>query len=219
MKADLKPSAHREICDTCRRAKTICFCGKVKSFAAGPSLVLLTHPKESRKAIGTARIVHRCIENSILIRGNGTDFDRNEKLQALLASEEYHSVLLYPGKQALNLTEISPEDFQKLPYFKKKWRVVLVDGTWAQANRMLKESNLLKTLPQICFTPKAVSNYRIRKEPKPAYVSTLEASHSLLKILSELGRYPTPLGAENLLEVFDWMVDLQIEYHRAHSLI
>ncbi|RYZ60207.1 MAG: DTW domain-containing protein, partial [Proteobacteria bacterium] len=41
----------REECYRCRKAKVMCYCAEVKTFASDPEFVILIHPKETRKAI------------------------------------------------------------------------------------------------------------------------------------------------------------------------
>ena len=51
----------------------------------------------------------------------------------------------------------------------------MVDGTWWQTKKVVRENPVLAALPRYAFTPRAPSEYRIRKEPQDDYVSTIEA--------------------------------------------
>jgi hypothetical protein len=83
--------------------------------------------------------------------------------------------------------------------------VIVVDGTWQQARKLLKENPFLLSLPRIGLAPARPSNYRIRAEPSAECVSTIEAIVLLLGALEGAPERFTPI-----LEAFDRMVDLQI---------
>ncbi len=207
MIADLLPEKTRDRCWTCRRAQVTCLCAQVKSFSAQIQLVLLVHPRENRNAIGTARIAHLCVSNSILIEGNGFKFDQDPKIQHFTRSDPYHAVILYPGREAVNLSQISQAAARTHFPRDKKLVVFVIDGTWALAKKMIQRSEILRSLPQISFTPEHASSYRIRVEPAFHCVSTVEAVHQILGKLE--GTRPEHA---NLLGVFDQMVEVQIDY-------
>jgi hypothetical protein len=83
--------------------------------------------------------------------------------------------------------------------------LVVVDGTWWQARKVIRENPELAALPRYSFTPPAPSEYRIRKEPHEAYVSTIEA---LVHVLGALEADPERFRA--LLTPFRAMIDMQI---------
>jgi hypothetical protein len=158
---------------------------------------------ERRKAIGTARMAHLAIENSTLICGK--DFNENKKVIALIEDPKRYCVVLFPGPQSLNLSQIPTENLSGLFPSQKRLVVFVIDGTWASAKRMLRQSPNLLALPQICFTPQRPSEYKIRQQPMKHCVSSIEAVHQLLGILDP----STP--ADHLLELFRSMVKLQVQ--------
>ena len=85
--------------------------------------------------------------------------------------------------------------------------MVVVDGTWWQARKLLKRNARLAALPQIRFTPPAPSNYPIRREPSDDCVATVEA---LAHVLGELEGAPERFAG--LLRPFEAMIDTQIHY-------
>jgi hypothetical protein len=86
---------------------------------------------------------------------------------------------------------------------------VVVDGTWWQARKLLKRNATLAALPQIRFTPRAPSNYRIRREPADHCVATVEA---LAQVLGALEGDAERFAA--LLRPFNAMIDTQLHYAR-----
>ena len=67
----------------------------------------------------------------------------------------------------------------------RKWMLVLIDGTWAQAKRMVRDSpHLSEYTTQVCFQDAAHSAFdAVRKEPDEHCVSTLEACARALRLL------------------------------------
>lgn len=177
--------------------------------------MILLHPKEAGKKIGTGRLTHLCISNSFLIRGTGEDLDRSEVLIDLLNDRSLAPVVLYPGRNSLNLSTVDKKYSQILETFPSGLRPVIfvIDGTWPQAKKMIRTSFLLSGLKQIQFSPRKKSNYRIRTQPKDNCLSSLEAVHTLIELFDETGISKKPERSEhqNLLDVFDWMVELQIQ--------
>jgi DTW domain-containing protein YfiP len=149
-------------------------------------------------------MAHLCIQNSTLIPGRGADFDTNETLLGLLSDPTRHCVVLYPGPHASNISETPTASW--LPPG-KTCTILVIDGTWHCAKTMLRESKILKTLPQICFTPGRESEYQFRRQPAPHCLSTIEAIHEVLGILEPSSH------ADELLILFRNMVAQQIAFH------
>ncbi len=200
----------REMCLNCRQPSFNCYCSHVKSFDPGVKFVILTHPIEVRRRIATGRMSHLCLKNSELIVGH--DYSRNQKVNAILANPEYHSVILYPGRQSLNISTWSDDERKNLIPSNKKLAIFVIDGTWNTARKMLHLSSNLKSLPQICFTPNRLSTFRVRKQPAPECVSTIEAIHQCIGLLGLSQEH------DQLLEVFDQLVEQQLVFvERANS--
>ena len=168
--------------------------------------VLLMHPKEfKREKANTGRLAHLCLPNSEIQMG--MTFDDHEVVQKRMADPKFHSVLLYPGLEAVNLSED-----QALPqaFTEKPLQVFILDATWSGARKILRISPSLQRLPRIMFTPTTPSRYRIKQQPQQGCLSTLESVHELLTVLQQakLDDYPLP---DQLLGLFDRMQKFQIE--------
>lgn len=174
--------------------------------------VFLMHPKEfKQEKAATGRLTRLCLANSELHMGMA--FDGDTAVQALLRDPGNHCVLLYPGREAVNLSLVSEAPrVQELraTLAGKQLVVFLLDATWAGARKMLRLSPGLQGLPRIMFTPDAPSRYVIKQQPQEGCLSTLEATHELLLVLHRLGfdDYALP---EQLLDVFARMQRFQME--------
>jgi DTW domain-containing protein YfiP len=111
----------------------------------------------------------------------------------------------------VNLSNESLPETQKRFRSDKNWVIFVIDGTWFLAKKMLKRNPTITSLPQICFTPKVASQYRIRLQPHPYCLSTIEAVHHLISLLEP------EINPDNLLEVFCGMVNRQLSYFAPSS--
>lgn len=168
--------------------------------------VLMMHPKEfKRERANTGRLAHLCLPHSEIQMG--MNFDEHAVVQKQIADPRYHSVLLYPGIDAVNLSSETP-----LPasFTAKPLQVFILDATWSGARKILRISPSLQRLPRVMFTPSAPSRYRIKQQPQHGCLSTLESVHELLTVLehAQLDEYPRP---DQLLGLFERMQQFQMD--------
>ena len=148
--------------------------------------------------IGTAHMASLCLPNAEL--HVGVRWRGSSALARALSDPARPAVLLYPGPGAIDVVRDPPRGPVTL---------VVVDGTWWQAKKVVRENPELAALPRYAFTPPSPSEYRIRREPHEAYVSTIEA---LAHVLGALEGDPERFHA--LLAPFRAMVDAQLAYAR-----
>ncbi len=185
----------------------MCWCGSITPMATRTKFVFLMHPEEFKRAkAATGRLTHLCLAGSELHMGIG--FDAHEAVQALINDPENFPVLLYPTRDARDLSkgELHASDCGG-----RRLVVFLLDGTWRLVRHLWRDSPSLQRLPRIMFSNAAPSRYVIKRQPEPGCLSTLEATHELLLALdrSGLDRYPLP---EQLLGLFQRMQDVQLRF-------
>ena len=154
------------------------------SIETSTRVVLLQHPRERDVAIGTARMASLCLPNAEL--HVGVRWDDSTALARACSDPERPAVLLYPGGGAIDVVASPPAGPVTL---------IVIDGTWSQAKTVVRDNARLRELPRYTFTPPVPSEYRIRKEPKATYVSTLEA---LVQYMHEQNFIAEPMPVENL---------------------
>ncbi len=195
----------RVICHRCFWPQALCWCGSIQSMDTRTRFVFLMHPKEfKREKAGTGRLAHLCLTRSEIHMG--ASFEDHPGVRALIADPQYHPVLLYPGAEAMNLTSGGPAP--RLPDG-RRLLVLILDGTWSGARKMLRLSPSLQRLPRIMFTPSAPSRFVIKQQPQAGCLATIEAVHEVLIALRQAGLddYPLP---DQLLGLFQRMQDFQI---------
>lgn len=156
---------------------------------------MLQHPRERAHPIGTTRLVRLGLTNAevrVAWDANAVELDAPAWLPE-------HAGVLYPSPHARDL-ETTPSS--ELPQ-----ALVVIDGTWHTARTLHRDKKWLHDLPHFKLSPTSPSRYRIRREPTPVAVSTLEAILGALRILE-----PDLTGAPALLDAFDAMIDEQLGF-------
>jgi DTW domain-containing protein len=189
----------RVVCPRCRRPASVCYCTHVRRLETATRVVLLQHPRERDVPVGTAHMASLCLPNSEL--HVGVHFRSCAAVTRALTDPVRPAALLYPGEGAIDVLSAPPSSPITL---------VVVDGTWAQARKLVRDNPELAALPRYAFTPPAPSEYRIRKEPRETYVSTIEALMHVLGVLEgDPGRFTA------LLAPFRAMIEAQLAHARA----
>ncbi len=211
----LSQKQFRTPCPRCLQAPRTCYCAHIHSFNPKIRFAILIHKLEMRRRIATGRMSHLVLENSRLI--DGYDYSNDQRVNSILENQKFYPVLLYPGRDSLNLTTASPEE-REATFPKDREPVIFVlDGTWSTAGKSLRRSSNIQKLPRICFTPTLPSRFRVRVQPRPNYCSTLEAIHHTLELIGPAAGFDTKTrDHDRLLHVFDKMVEQQLEFI-AHS--
>ncbi len=211
---------YKDRCYSCWQPVETCICKLSVPFNPKIKFVILTHPVEASKRIATGRLAHVCLQNSIFIRGY--NFIHHPTVNKLINDDNNQCFVLYPGRQSHNLTSLNLNKKKDIFKFDRITTVFVIDGTWGNANKMLRLSPNLATLPKICFTPKNKSQFKVRKQPKDLCLSSLEAIHEIIELLGETRGFDLSLKIQDtLLTVFKFIVDDQLkkieQYKKNHN--
>ena len=188
------------MCARCRRPQVVCYCQALPRLDTKTRVVILQHPRERTTAIGTARMASLALANSQL--HVGMRWGEHAAFLSAIGNPAAPPILLYPGPGARDILRDPP---------KGPVTLVVVDGTWSQAKTLVRDNPVLAALPRYAFAAPEVSEYRIRKEPDDAFVSTIEA---LMHVLGALEGDAEKFRA--LLTPFRAMVDAQLAHQAAH---
>nr|WP_314531630.1 DTW domain-containing protein [uncultured Pseudomonas sp.] len=178
-------------CPRCLRPETHCLCRLIPSLDSRTRVLLLQHPSEVNHALNTARLAALGLRNAELIVG-----EVFEDLPTLLNQPGYRARLLFPAEDAQTLQGYAGDDQPLL--------LVVPDGTWRKARKMLHLNPLLAALPRVTLAAGEVSRYRLRKAPGPGALSTVEAIVQALQVLE------APSSFEPLLKPFEALIEGQI---------
>jgi len=181
----------RPQCSRCLRPTAHCLCSLIPCLDSRTRVLLLQHPSEVNHALNTARLAALGLNKAQLVVG-----EVFEDLPTLLNPPGYQARLLFPADDAQPLQAYAPGDQPLL--------LVLPDGTWRKARKLLHLNPLLAALPRVTLAEGAVSRYRLRKAPGPGALSTVEAIVQALQVLE------APTSFEPLLKPFEALIEGQI---------
>lgn len=182
----------RPRCDRCLRPQSHCLCALIPSLPSRTRVLILQHPSEVDHALNTARLAALGLQQAQLEVG-----EVFEALPRWLNQAGYQPRLLFPGDEAQVLTAYADHA--------QPWLLVVPDGTWRKARKLLHLNPLLAALPRVTLAAGAMSRYRLRKAPAPGALSTLEAITQALETLE------APQSFAPLLAPFERLISGQIE--------
>ncbi|WP_341659855.1 DTW domain-containing protein [Vibrio sp.] len=184
-------------CLKCGKSTKACICEWIHSLSANVELIILQHPTEAKKPMGTAKILTLSLAGCYLFQGE--NFTQHVEFNQLLCESGVQHFVLYPSDSSSDISK-AEEVMNK----NNKVRIILLDGTWKKAYKIWQLSSNLKNLPMLHLPKDLKGNYRIRKAPSNNSLSTVEAGFHVLSLL-EPERDFSPL-----LDAFNHMIDFQI---------
>ncbi|HJS14647.1 MAG TPA: tRNA-uridine aminocarboxypropyltransferase [Rheinheimera sp.] len=157
-------------------------------------LYLLTHSRELQKSTNTGALVVQALSASLKIKVEVIEWQRKAADHRLLdLSESQQLGLVYPLQadtaQACYLLQQgqyqaqNPAALAELPTRQngsiKHW--VLLDATWQEAAKMLRQSPYLQSCYRLALKPDAPSLYKLRRNQKAGALCTAEVVMELLQ--------------------------------------
>jgi DTW domain-containing protein YfiP len=129
---------------------------------------MVRHAREAEKSTGTARIASLALTNSTVV-----DYgEESEPVDVQLKPLTPGAWLLFPPDEGAPPLPATPPE-----------ALILIDGTWRQARRMLKKLPSLHGLPRFSLPPKTDAPLRLRESTSTDNRSTLEAIADALTLL------------------------------------
>ncbi|TBV09789.1 tRNA-uridine aminocarboxypropyltransferase [Stutzerimonas kirkiae] len=180
----------RPQCSRCCRPVSHCLCPLIPDLANHTRLLILQHRSEAGHALNTARLAALGLRNAQLWIGEHFD-----GLEALLEAEAGGAALLFPGEQDAPRGNSAPI---------KPRLLVVPDGSWRKARKILHLHPCLGKLPRLCLPSGQISRYRLRKAPMAGALSTIEAVTLALNMLEAPARF------DDLLRPFEALIEGQI---------
>ena len=198
---DMEPSSEtgRRRCARCRRPESHCLCAAIPRVPSDTSVIVIQHPSEAEHALNTARLLVLGLCNATLV----TAETLSPELEALLLDPTWHTELLFPSPSA---SLISPH----LSHAKPR-RLVLLDGTWRKARKLLHLNSVLRSLPHVELPSGIPSRYRLRKAPAAGALSTIEAGVAALTIIEPATNF------NPILRPFEVLIEGQITAMGIHT--
>ena len=197
-------------CPHCGKPLPLCICDSVTPIESRISLLILVHPQEQDKALGTARLTAMHFKNAVV--KIGLSWPSLSKALGRKVDDPSRWAVLYLGSAkvsdldtdaeivAINRKgEVEPHQRAILEDIEG---VVLLDGTWSQAKALWWRNAWMLKCQRVILGPKRPSRYgQLRREPRRDGLSTIEAAGLLLA-----GLLKRPKIAEALDASFEHML-------------
>jgi DTW domain-containing protein YfiP len=176
-------------CPHCGKPLPLCVCDSVAPIENRVSVLILQHPQEQDRALGTARLTARHFRNAVV--KIGLSWPSLSKALGRPVHDPSRWAVLYLGSAKVTdldtdaeivaigrKGEIEPGQRAILNGIEG---VVLLDGTWSQAKALWWRNAWMLKCQRVILGPKTPSRYGpLRKEPRRDGLSTIEAAGMLL---------------------------------------
>ncbi|SBT18053.1 DTW domain protein [Marinomonas gallaica] len=170
------PSSKRVTCLHCGYPLGQCVCHLIVSLEGDMTVWVIQDKHEAKHAKNTARLLALCYLKTVIV-----SFEDAEEMSNFFQSVDAdNSLLLYPSGCSEGLETIEQSDKAKVKH------LILLDGTWPKAKRMMLLESMLLRYRQVHFLTPPVSKYDIRKSPNNLALSTFEAAAYGLECLGML---------------------------------
>jgi DTW domain-containing protein YfiP len=197
-------------CPHCGKPLPLCICDSIARIESRLSLLILQHPQEQDRALGTARLTALHFKNAVLKIGLSWP-SLSKALGRPVADPTRWAVLYLGSAKAGDLDTESEivainrkgerEDHQRA-ILNGIEGIVLLDGTWSQAKALWWRNPWMLKCQRVILGPRRPSRYgQLRREPRRDGLSTIEAAAMLL---AELEKRPDIAAALN--ESFERML-------------
>jgi DTW domain-containing protein YfiP len=154
--------------------KELCLCDAIAPLDLKTQVVLLVHHREIRSPSNTGQLACLCLKNSkVVVRGLP---HQDSNLEPFL-NPEREALLFYPSSDA----QILNQSF--IDALKKPVTLFVPDGSWRQASKVCTREKALRGITRVKLAEGAPSQYRLRREPKPEGLATMEAIARAMCIL------------------------------------
>jgi DTW domain-containing protein YfiP len=175
-------------CPHCGKALPLCICDSLEPIDNRIGVVILQHPQEQDRVLGTARLTALQLKNSIL--KIGLSWPSLSKILGHTVDPARWAILYLGSAKVADLAEGrdilaidrkgQPEDHQRA-ILEDIEGIVVLDGTWSQAKALWWRNAWMLKCQRVILGPSRPSLYgKLRKEPRRDGLSTIEATAMLL---------------------------------------
>src|SRR4051795_13561657 len=181
-------------CADCGKPLPLCICDSIVPIQNKIALLILQHPQEQDRTLGTARLTALHVGNAVL--KIGLSWPSLSKALGRPVADPSRWAVLYLGSAKLSELDTERdivainrkgeiEDNQRA-ILKDIEGVVLLDGTWSQAKALWWRNAWMLKCQRVILGPAQPSRYgKLRREPRRDGLSTIEAAAMLLSGLQK----------------------------------
>jgi DTW domain-containing protein len=207
-------------CPRCLKPLALCICDSITPVESRVSLLILQHPQEQDRALGTARLTALHFKNAVL--KIGLSWPSLSKALGRPVHDPSAWAVLYLGSAKVAELETDREivainrkgeiEDNQGSILRNIEGIVLLDGTWSQAKALWWRNAWMLKCQRVILGPSRPSRYgKLRREPRADGLSTIEAAAMLIGGLEK-----RPDTAERLNSSFERML---AKYRQAQSVL
>jgi DTW domain-containing protein len=214
---DTPDAATTTVCARCGKPTALCVCANVEPIDNRIALLILQHPQEQDRDLGTARLTLLHLRHAVmkiglswpsLAKALGPQVDPkgvDPKRWAVLYLGAASAATLPHDRELVLL------DAKGAPLADHKRAsdgiegIIVLDGSWSQAKTLWWRNPWVLKCRRLALNPKQPSRYgKLRREPRREGLSTLEAAALALARLGNQPEIETALGTgfARLLEAY-----------------
>jgi DTW domain-containing protein YfiP len=190
-------------CERCGKPAALCVCDAIVPLDNRIQVLILQHPQEQDRMLGTARLTALHFRHAVLkvglswpsltrILGRPTDPQR----WAILYLGSAKAAALAPDRDVVVLNRKGEPERNQDALLRDIEGVVLLDGNWSQAKALWWRNAWMLKCRRVILGPKRPSRYgKLRREPRHDGLSTIEAAAMLVGRLENRPEIETALTA------------------------
>jgi DTW domain-containing protein YfiP len=190
-------------CPRCLKPAALCVCEGIEPIDNTVSLLILQHPQEQDRALGTARLAALHFKHALFkiglswpsltkILGRPADPQR----WAILYLGSANAQKLAPGRELVLVNRKGEAVGNQDAALREIEGIILLDGTWSQAKALWWRNAWMLKCRRIVLGPRQPSRYgKVRREPRRDALSTIEAAGLLLGRLEQRPEIEATLNA------------------------
>lgn len=209
-------------CERCLKESVLCVCAGVRPKTTKTRILILQHPQEPDKDLGSARLAHLALPSSTLKVGLSWPNMRSALGSDEVVPSRWAVLHLGSGMKGRPEARVPREPLmlvskkgEMLPDQERLLReldgIVVLDGTWSQAKTLWWRNAWLLKLKRAILAPARGSLYReLRREPRRECLSTIESIALTLDALGE-----PPATGEHLRGLFESLLGRKRDLLRA----
>jgi DTW domain-containing protein len=175
-------------CPRCGKPRALCVCEGIAGIDNKVSLLILQHPQEKDRELGTARLTALHFKNALLkiglswpslsqVLGRPTDPQR----WAILYLGSLRAAALKPEREIVVVDKNGHAVDRQDAALAGIEGIVLLDGNWSQAKTLWWRNGWMLKCKRVVLGPRRPSRYgKLRREPRRDGLSTIEAAATLL---------------------------------------
>jgi DTW domain-containing protein len=181
-------------CPHCGKPMPLCICDSVTPIENRIAILILQHPQEQDRALGTARLTARHFKDAVI--KIGLSWPSLSKAVGRTVHDPSRWAVLYLGSAKVSEFDTDAEivainrkgemEEGQRAIMKDIEGIVLLDGTWSQAKALWWRNAWMLKCQRVILGPRQPSRYgHLRQEPRRDGLSTIEAAGLVLGALEK----------------------------------